>query len=109
MNTCRVKSGRKPAVSLAAALALAFPAVAAAQAPAPPAMPAPQAQEPLRAPAVEPPRPQRASRERLLEMLRPVTPSWTESVLTPPEARAWAPALTPQRMAEVLQDSELAD
>lgn len=117
MNTCKITSGRKSTASLAAALALALPAVAAAQAPPPPAMPAPQAQEPSRAQAVEPPRPpapeptrpQRASRERLLEMLRPVTPSWTESVLTPPESRAWAPALTPERMAEVLQDSELMD
>jgi hypothetical protein len=75
-----------------------------------------QAQEPLRPPitaptqpeAPETSRPQPASRERLLELLRAATPSWNERVLQIPDSRNWASELSAERVAEALEDRDLA-
>jgi hypothetical protein len=116
MTTCRMRIAGQPVSLVIAALALALAASSAALAQTTRDAPGPQTQEPPRRPVLdqarpevsEAPRPQPASRERLLELLKAATPSWNESVLQIPDTRHWASQLSAERVAEALEDRELA-
>jgi hypothetical protein len=117
MITRRIRLARQSVSPLIAALALALAACLAAQAQTTREAPGPQTQESPRQPPIATParpeasdvaRPQAASRERLLELLRAATPSWNESVLQIPDFRNWASQLSAERVAETLEDRELA-
>ena len=48
-----------------------------------------------------------ADRERLTQLVKQALPSWDEKVLQVPKTENWAADLTPRRVAEALEDSDL--
>ena len=66
-----------------------------------------QTQAPPAAADSEPAPSKPADRERLTQLVKQALPSWDEKVLQAPKTENWAADLTPRRVAEALEDSDL--